>query len=102
MHEQYGCVQVRGHTATVDLVERKGSGATRHPWELARAEFFLRLLDTHNLLAARAWLDAGSGDGWFAGQLRRLLPADARVTCWDVNYAAEDLEALARRAADGI
>lgn len=103
MHEQYGRVQGRTHTAVVDLVERKGSGAKRHPWELARAEFVLRLLDTHNLLAARAWIDAGSGDGWFAGQLRRVLPADARITCWDVNYTAEDLETLARGAgADGI
>jgi SAM-dependent methyltransferase len=85
--------------AAVDLVERKGSGTTRHPWELARAEFFLRLLDTHDVLAGDCkWLDAGAGDGWFARQLRRLLPARATITCWDVNYTKEDVETL---GADG-
>jgi SAM-dependent methyltransferase len=83
----------------VDLVERKGSGTARHPWELARAAFFLRLLDTYDLLAADCpWLDAGAGDGWFAEQLRRVLPARATITCWDVNYTKEDLETL---GADG-
>ena len=83
----------------MDLVER-GSGSTRHPWELARAEFFLRLLDTHDLLAGDCkWLDAGAGDAWFAGQLRRLLPAHAAVTCWDINYTRDDLETL--REAEG-
>lgn len=71
-------VQARGHTAAVDLVERKGSSSTRHPWEVARAEFFLRLLGRRGLLETNGdWLDAGAGDAWFAGQLRRLLPPAA-------------------------
>jgi 2-polyprenyl-3-methyl-5-hydroxy-6-metoxy-1,4-benzoquinol methylase len=87
----------------VDLVERQGSGKTRHPWELARAEFFLRLLDTYDLLAADCnWLDAGAGDGWFAGQLRRLLPPRANITCWDINYTDEDVETLAAESGDGV
>jgi len=87
----------------VDLVERQGSGTTRHPWELARAEFFIRVLETHGLLAATGkWLDAGAGDAWFAGQLRRSLPAPAAITCWDVNYSRDDLEALAGDAGEGL
>ena len=87
-------VQARGHTAAVDLVERKGSFSTRHPWEVARAEFFLRLLERHDLLESGGdWLDAGAGDAWFARQLRRLLPPAATITCWDINYTPEDIEA---------
>jgi SAM-dependent methyltransferase len=87
----------------VDLVERKG-GTARHPWELARAEFFFRLLDTHDLLAGDfKWLDVGAGDGWVAGQLRRLVPPRATITCWDINYTKEDLETLAAdRTGDGV
>ena len=86
----------------MDLVER-GSGRTRHPWELARAEFFLELLNSHDLLTGDcAWLDAGAGDGWFAGQLRRLLPPSATITCWDINYTQEDLETLTDENGDGL
>lgn len=74
----------------------------RHPWELARGEFFLRLLDSHGLLADdRSWLDVGAGDGWFAVQLRRLLSATSTVTCWDINYTEEDLEILGAQD-DGV
>jgi len=49
------------------------------------------------------WLDAGAGDAWFAGQLRRLLPARATITCWDINYTQEDLETLAANGSgDGL
>jgi hypothetical protein len=83
----------------MDLVERRSSDAARHPWEIARAEFFLRLLAQHDLLSTgRAWLDVGSGDAWFAGQLRRRLPSSVALTCWDANYTAEDLAG----ATDGL
>jgi hypothetical protein len=76
----------------VDLTERKGSVAQRHPWEVARAEFFLRLLARSGVLQADGiWLDVGSGDAWFGRQLRRLLPPEAELTCWDINYTPEDL-----------
>lgn len=76
----------------VDLVEQTGTFTKRHPWEVARAEFFLRLLSRRGLLdTAMDWLDVGAGDAWFAGQLRRLLPPAANVTCWDINYSEEDL-----------
>lgn len=87
-------IQARGHTAAVDLVERKGSSFTRHPWEVARAEFFFRLLGRRGLLETSGdWLDAGAGDAWFARRLRRLLPPSATITCWDTKYTPEDLEA---------
>lgn len=76
----------------VDLVEQTGTFAKRHPWEVARAEFFLRLLRRRGLLeTGQDWLDVGAGDAWFAGQLRRFLPATAPLTCWDINYSPEDL-----------
>jgi SAM-dependent methyltransferase len=78
----------------VDLVEQTSTFAKRHPWEVARAEFFLRLLRRRGLLESGSdWLDVGAGDAWFAGQLRRLLPAEANVTAWDINYSPEDLAA---------
>src|SRR4249919_1036325 len=85
----------------MDLVERQGAFSTRHPWEVARAEFFLRLLERNGLLHETGdWLDAGAGDAWFARQLRRQVPATSTITCWDVNYAPEDLEALGGPDAD--
>jgi hypothetical protein len=76
----------------VDLVEQTGTFAKRHPWEVARAEFFLRLLRRRGLLeTGHDWLDVGAGDAWFAGQLRRLLPSTANLTCWDINYSPDDL-----------
>ena len=80
----------------MDLRERAASAATRHPWELVRADFFERLLADHDLLDAPRWLDVGAGDAWFATELVERLPAGASVTCWDINYTTEDLTALGR------
>ena len=44
----------------------------------------------------------GSGDAWFATQLRRLLPSDAEITCWDINYAPEDIAAFAESGSEGM
>jgi hypothetical protein len=38
-------------------------------------------------------LDAGAGDGWFAGELIDALDPAASITCWDVNYRSEELAA---------
>jgi SAM-dependent methyltransferase len=87
----------------MDLVERRPGTVQRHPWEVARAEFFLRLLRRNGLLEEdRNWLDAGAGDAWFARQLRRLLPPAASVTCWDINYRAEDLEDASQDPEGGV
>jgi SAM-dependent methyltransferase len=83
----------------VDLVERSALSAPRHPWEIARATFFTRLLSRKHLLDAPTWLDVGAGDAWFARQLLEHLPAPAAVTAWDAFYTPED---LARPRADRI
>jgi SAM-dependent methyltransferase len=84
----------------VDLVEQTGTFTKRHPWEVARAEFFLRLLSRRGLLdTGTNWLDVGAGDAWFAGQLRRLLSPAASLTCWDINYSHED---IATRGEEGM
>jgi len=76
----------------VDLVERTDAVGRRHPWEVARARFFLRLLARLDVLDTTAtWLDVGAGDAWFARQLGRALPASARVVCWDVHYGDDVL-----------
>jgi SAM-dependent methyltransferase len=77
----------------VDVRER-GAGVARHPWELARAEFFRALIARHvELGAVTTVLDAGAGDGWFAQELLADLCTEAAVICWDVNYRSADLAA---------
>jgi len=84
----------------MDLVERRGALGRRHPWEVARAGFFLSLLESHGALdQASQWLDVGAGDGWLGSELRSRLPessnssSTSRVVCWDINYTADDLDA---------
>ena len=77
----------------MDLIERHDEQAHRHPWELARATFFLSVLDRQGVLPrAGRLLDAGAGDAWFAGRLRRAVPAGTEIVGWDPNYSAADLE----------
>jgi hypothetical protein len=52
-------------------------------------------------MSTTRWLDVGSGDAWFAQSLRKELTDDARITCWDPNYTAEDLGDPAN-AAEGL
>jgi Methyltransferase domain len=71
----------------MDLIERPGSVGRRHPWEVVRARFFLRLIEKGGLLPAPdGVLDVGAGDAWFAQQLRRMLPTPTRLACWDSHY----------------
>lgn len=84
----------------MDLSERPSDSAAterRHPWELARYQFFRRVLRDSGL-SPRRILDAGAGDGWFSQQLLEMLPSDARVTCWDAHYAPELMDAFANLA----
>jgi SAM-dependent methyltransferase len=74
----------------MDLRERPRQDAARHPWEIARFDFFLRVLADAQALSARRVLDVGSGDAWFARKLSAHLPPDAQVTCWDSGYAGLD------------
>jgi hypothetical protein len=74
----------------MDLVERPEHVVRRHPWEVARVRFFLRLVDCLGLLATTdGWLDVGAGDAWLAQQLRAVLPSESRLACWDVHYPLE-------------
>ena len=59
----------------MDLSEVSGTNQRRHPWEVARARFFRRVLQDAGVLAApRAVLDVGSGDGYLARELLDGLP----------------------------
>jgi SAM-dependent methyltransferase len=82
----------------MDLTERPPeSQPRRHPWETVRFEFFSRVV--RRAVAGRSApvrvLDAGAGDGWFAGELLPLLPAGSEIVCWDIGYTPDDLAALA-------
>lgn len=84
----------------MDLRERPAHNAPRHPWELARFDFFRRLLHNAAALSSLHVLDVGSGDAWFARQLLGYLPPQAHVTCWDAEYdrtAAGTLDPLDER-----
>ena len=76
----------------MDLSERRDVDVRRHPWEVARARFFRRLIARHvDVGTLGAVLDVGAGDGWFAGELADDVSASCRITCWDVNYSDADL-----------
>jgi 2-polyprenyl-3-methyl-5-hydroxy-6-metoxy-1,4-benzoquinol methylase len=76
----------------MDLKERRQEIVRRHPWEVARARSYRRLVSGHtDVGAVRTVLDIGAGDGWFASDIRRSLPAAATILCWDVNYRSTDL-----------
>jgi SAM-dependent methyltransferase len=76
----------------VDLLEHRGDISRRHPWETARAEFFLRLCAGDGLLS-RSVLDVGAGDAWFAACFCQRYPRD-KVVCWDAGYTAERVAAM--------
>lgn len=76
----------------MDLKERLPGDERRHPWEIARARSYRKLIAAHTDLAVVcSVLDVGAGDGWFASDIRRDLPASATIVCWDINYRSEDL-----------
>ncbi len=71
----------------MDLREHPHIGARRHPWETARALFFLEVLHGWKGLPAVATvLDVGAGDGWLAGELLAVCPPAAELVCVDPNY----------------
>jgi hypothetical protein len=74
----------------MDLIERPGNVVRRHPWEVARVRFFVRLVERMGLtIGTGSWLDVGAGDAWLAQQLRAVLPGGDRLVCWDVHYPME-------------
>jgi len=81
----------------MDLKELPTREFVRHPWEIVRAEFLLRLLRARIEGEALDALDIGSGDGYFAERLLAGLPRLAHITCFDLAYDAEWLQGNATR-----
>jgi SAM-dependent methyltransferase len=81
----------------MDLREIPTTGTfQRHPWDRARARFFLQTLEAAGLLSRPLEvLDVGAGDAYFAGELARRLPEGSRVVCCDSNYTPEHLARIA-------
>ena len=77
----------------MDLKELPTRSFARHPWEIVRADFFLRLLRERVTGQAVSALDVGAGDGYFAERLLADFPAEARLTCFDLAYDATWLQA---------
>src|SRR5512133_602735 len=72
----------------MDLSESR-PGSVRHPWEVARFEFFRRVLREGAVDApGTAILDVGAGDGWFARRLAESAPGIS-ILCWDQAYGAD-------------
>lgn len=72
----------------MDLSEAHAS-TSRHPWEVARARFFVDLVAP---LRPERVLDVGSGDAYLVRRLLRRVPA--RAIAWDTSYTDQDIEAL--------
>jgi SAM-dependent methyltransferase len=70
----------------MDLRELPSHSFQRHPWETARADFFVRLLRDHVHDAPGSVVDFGSGDGFFARRLLAAWPAIVSVVCFDPAY----------------
>lgn len=85
----------------MDLSERPSGDFQRHPWETARARFFLRVLRDRGE-ETRTVLDVGAGDAWFSQQLLAQLPASSKITCWDAEYTPEAIAMLSARDAGRI
>ncbi len=76
----------------MDLVEaKKALSHKRHPWELARAAFFVRLIKKAIGGKPVRVLDVGCGDAWCARQLLRSLPPSSTLTGWDIALDDETL-----------
>jgi 2-polyprenyl-3-methyl-5-hydroxy-6-metoxy-1,4-benzoquinol methylase len=80
----------------MDLNEVPATAFRRHPWEVARARFFGRLIAgaTATGRPARV-LDIGAGDGYLGRALLDMIPAGSTVACVDPHYTDRDLERFA-------
>jgi SAM-dependent methyltransferase len=79
----------------MDLKELPTRTFARHPWEIVRADFFLRLLGEQVKGQGKSVLDIGAGDGYFAERLLASFPAVAQLTCFDLAYDASWLQSRA-------
>jgi SAM-dependent methyltransferase len=81
----------------LDLIEVTAGRVVRHPWEQARAAFFLRQLRAGLSGRPVRALDIGCGDAWFAGRLADRLPAGSTVTGWDIGFDPATMATLQAR-----
>jgi len=88
----------------MDLRESPKRAFRRHPWEVARFEFFRRVLVEAKLdQRPLRVLDVGSGDGWFASQLLGVFDGGSTCVCWDIGYQASALpQALSAPGLSGV
>jgi hypothetical protein len=68
-----------------------GPSTRRHPWEIARADFFVGLIQRSTNASTLTIADVGSGDGWLATQLLGRLGQGVHIDCVDTNYTPNDL-----------
>ena len=82
----------------MDLIETAGSKEIqRHPWEVARAQFFARCLKKAlHKNQAKSLLDIGGGDGFMAHNLGQAFQ-DLAIVCWDINYDTAYLNQMANQ-----
>lgn len=78
----------------MDLVEWKSESQPRHPWELARFDFFKKLILSHANDVPIQILDIGSGDAWLSRQLLPHLKSGSHITCWDRFYTPDILRRM--------
>jgi len=87
----------------MDLTEARGVVSRRHPWEVARARFFLKLLREAGVMSApRAAIDVGAGDGYLGRTVLADLPAGSRMICYDLHYSDADLATFGATADAGL
>ncbi len=80
----------------MDLNEVPATPFRRHPWEIARARFFGKVVaDAIPAGAPARVLDVGSGDGYLARSLLGGIPVGSSVTCVDSNYTDAELQRFA-------
>jgi SAM-dependent methyltransferase len=83
----------------MDLAELPSTEFRRHPWEVARCDFYCRVLEDAGLLARPVEvLDAGAGDGFLVRRLLERAADGSRAVAWDAEYTPELLARLAATA----
>jgi SAM-dependent methyltransferase len=82
----------------MDLAEASSLTTQRHPWELARAEFFSGLLQAALGCCDKVrCLDVGCGDAFFLQHLLPHLPRGSTAIGWDTALDLEWCELLSAR-----
>lgn len=85
-------INVRATLVSMDLIEVNNTFTRRHPWELARLEILLTIIDEHvPRTGQKTVLDIGCGDCFFAQELLKKRP-DVLVIGVDTAYSAKTAE----------